>query len=285
MVCCCGTTVADIRSVEFISTPVGGPQTPIKKVSREYQGRRRRRVVNAALIMLAGASVVMAFVVVDGPRPRRTIADANPSSSSVSDSAARPESAPPPVRPVYRHSVVPGGVRSAEEITTAMQRDEVVAAHYKGVKPELMRNERLQKPLLAHVSYRIGSQVYWTKKPVQLPANEPVLTDGTTTIRERCGNLISMEPLAPASEDEPPLPSFDVLMDPMDFRWQPLVYTPPPLRSIGAPPPPARASQPPPPGTPSPMAAPVPVPEPNTLVLIAIGAAAVAARQLRKRAQ
>ena len=54
-----------------------------------------------------------------------------------------------------------------------------------------MRNERLQQPLLAHVSYRLGDKIYWTKKPVQLPKNEPVMTDGRTSIRERCGNLIS----------------------------------------------------------------------------------------------
>jgi len=266
--------------VEFISTPVGGPKTPIKKVSKGYEARRRRRLLNAGWIALSICSVVMAFVVADDPKTRRKIAEANAVATPTAHNTSneRAESTPPPVRPVYRHSVIPGGVRSSEEIANAMRLDDVVAEHYKGIKPELMRSERLQQPLLAHVSYRIGSKVYWTRKPVQLPVNEPVMTDGTTTIRERCGNLISMEPLAPASEDEPPTPSFDVLMDPVPLQWQPMAYTPPPLRAVGAPPPP-------PPGTPTPMAAPVPVPEPGTLMLIAIGAAAGIAHRLRKRAQ
>jgi hypothetical protein len=177
-----------------------------------------------------------------------------------------------------------------------------------------MRNDRLQKPLLAHVSYRLGDKVYWTKKPVQLPANEPVMTDGTTTIRERCGNLISMEPLAPASEEEPPLPSFDLLMDPMQFAWMRLDYTPPALRrgtpALAKPTPlsspfsvpgtfgppgrptgqksdesPSTQSVDPPPETVTPVEAPLPVPEPNTLTLFGLAGAAGVAHYLRKRAR
>ena len=214
-------------------------------------------------------------------------------------------------------------MRSPEEIESAIARDQVVAAHYKGIKPQLMRNERLQQPLLAHVSYRLGDKIYWTKKPVQLPKNEPVMTDGKTSIRERCGNLMSMDPLAPASEEEPPLPSFDLLMDPIQFAWMRLDYTPPAVRrgtpapgkpvqgspspalfSVGGPvgvpglrsgegspgSPSVRSidpSDPPdPPGvTINPVEAPLPVPEPNTLTLFGLAGAAGVAHYLRKRAR
>jgi len=180
------------------------------------------------LAVLALGGIAMSFVLVI-QSPRRVIADAS-TAGAESNGSVRAASVAAPVRPVYRHSVVPGGVRSPEEIAAVVQRDKVVAAHYKDITPQLMRNERLKQPLLAHVSYRLGDKVYWTRKPVQLPLNEPIMTDGKTTIRERCGNLISVEPLAPASEDEPALPSFDLLMDPIEFAWMGLDYTPPGVR-------------------------------------------------------
>jgi len=225
-------------TVEFISAPVGGPTTPVKVLSKQYKVRRRRRIVTGLLAGLALSAIAMSFVLVKGPAPRRTISDAR--SSAVRPGAGAPVRKAPvaaPVRPVYRYSVVPGGVRSSEEIAGVIKRDQVVAAHYRGVDPQRMRSERLQQPLLAHVSYRMGDKVYWTKKPVQLPKNEPVMTDGKMMIRERCGNLISMEPLAPASEEEPSLPSFDLLVAPTELAWQrlnlPLVSRPPSRRSGG----------------------------------------------------
>lgn len=211
--------------MEFISAPVGGQKTPAKVLSKQYKARRRRRLVTGLLAAVAIGGIALSFVLFKGPVPRQTLTDQ--STSAVRPNAgqsARGKSATAAVRPVYRHSVVPGGVRSSEEIASVIQRDQVVAAHYRDINPQLMRNERLQQPLLAHVSYRLGDKVYWTRKPVLLPKNEPVMTDGKTTIRERCGNLISMEPLAPASEEEPPLASFDRLLDPVPVAWMRLNY-------------------------------------------------------------
>jgi hypothetical protein len=296
--------------VEFISAPVGGPKTPTKVLSKQYKIRRRRRIVTGLLTVLALGGIAM-FVLVKDPAPRRVIADASPVSPDA-DRVVRTVPVAAPVRAVYRHSVVPGGVRSPEEIAYVVQRDPVVAAHYKNIIPQLMRNQRLQQPLLAHVSYRLGNKVYWTKKPVQLPTNEPVMTDGTTTIRERCGNLISMEPLAPVSDEEPALPSFDLPMDPMEFAWMRLDYTPPgipskpvpgsaSLRSVpfavpgptGAPGlrageqpgEPSTQTVDPPADTFTPVEVPLPVPEPNTLTLFGLAGAAGIAHYFRKRAQ
>ena len=294
--------------MEFISAPVGGQKTPVKVLSKQYKARRRRRIVTGTLAALAVGSIAMSYVLVRDPAPHRVTADASPDVPAAGR-VVRADSAVASVRPVYRHSVVPGGVRSPEEIEYVIQRDQVVAAHYKDINPRLMRNERLQKPLLAHVSYRLGDKVYWTKKAVQLPANEPVMTDGKTTIRERCGNLISMEPLAPAAEEEPPVPSFDLLMDPIELAWMRLDYTPPGIPAKPGPAPPSRLSVPgpiggpvlrstekpgeppstrsvdPPGGILTPVEAPLPVPEPNTLTLFGLAGAAGLAHYLRKRAQ
>ena len=117
-------------------------------------------------------------------------------------------------RPIFRYSIVPGGVRSSSEVARAMQLDPVVKNHYAKVTPAALRSETLSAPMTAHVSYRVGDKVYWTKKTVALPAGEKVLTDGTTMLRQRCGNIISMAPLAPALEAEPAIPDFDLHVDP-----------------------------------------------------------------------
>ena len=276
--------------MEFVSSPVDGPKKPIKRLNSGYVARRRRRILSAVLSIVVVGAIAMAFAV-DWRLLPRALPGAE-SSTAMSAPAPAPaasaETAEPPVRPIYRHSVVPGGVRSPQEIELAMQRDPVVAEHYKNIVPAEMRSERLQKPVLAHVSYRLGDKVYWTKKPVQLPANEPIMTDGTKSIRERCGNLISMDPLAPSTDEEPPPPSFDLLMDPMEFPWQLLTYVPPPKPV--APPPPGSPFVAPPPATigtsgvaPYSNEVPMPVPEPNTLMLIGLGAAAAGAHYLRKR--
>ena len=270
-------------------------------------------MANLGLGVVALSTIVMAFVLADRPVDKRTAASAGDSF----DGAVQParivnaEAPVPPVRPIYRHSVVPGGVRSQEEIAYAMERDPVVASHYAKIIPASMRNERLQKPMLAHVSYRLGEKIYWTKKPVPPPANEPVMTDGQQMIRERCGNLISMEPLAPTTEEEPPVPSFDLLMDPIQFQWMRLAYTPPPrptpkpnatatalppvvFRPFAPAPPvgrpggtPTTQSIPTPGGRPEVLEAPVPVPvpEPSTLMMFGLAGAAGAAHWLRRRAR
>ena len=56
---------------------------------------------------------------------------------------------------------------------------------------------------MAYVSYRIGDRVFWTRKPVRIPAGETLLTDGETEIRARCGNAVSDLAREPVSDVEP----------------------------------------------------------------------------------
>jgi hypothetical protein len=94
-------------------------------------------------------------------------------------------------RPVFNGSVVPGGVYSLDELRRAVDRDAVVADHYRNVNLDEMRAVTLTAGRSAYVSYRRGDRVHWTRERVWLKAGETVLTDGTTMIRARCGNCVS----------------------------------------------------------------------------------------------
>ncbi|MDX2180342.1 MAG: PEP-CTERM sorting domain-containing protein [Bryobacteraceae bacterium] len=106
-------------------------------------------------------------------------------------------------RPVYRNSVLRGGVRSSEELERRLATDAAAAKHYAGVRAAKLRPAVLDKPKSAYVSYRIGDRIYWTAKPVTLAAGETVLTGGEETVRARCGNRLSDEPETPVAEAEP----------------------------------------------------------------------------------
>jgi hypothetical protein len=90
----------------------------------------------------------------------------------------------------------------------------VVAEHYRSVSLGSVRTELVPEDRLAYVSYRIGNKIYWTKNKVHLKKGEMILTDGLTQVRARCGNCISMQPMAPTSEAEPDAVQTDALMAP-----------------------------------------------------------------------
>jgi hypothetical protein len=96
-----------------------------------------------------------------------------------------------PERAMFPYSVVPGGVDSVDELRKAIATDAVVAGHYTGFDLSKARVERLDAPRIAHVSYRVGEHVYWTRKSMVLPAGERVITDGTHVARTRCGNQVA----------------------------------------------------------------------------------------------
>ena len=117
------------------------------------------------------------------------------------------------MRTLFRHSVVPGGVLTADEVETAMGRDGIVAAHYSAINPSELRVETLPQDRAVYMSYRIGDEVFWTKQKVWLRQGETILTDGAHQIRTRCGNCIAFAPMAPTSDDEPGEMEFDALTD------------------------------------------------------------------------
>jgi PEP-CTERM motif-containing protein len=117
-------------------------------------------------------------------------------------------------RPVYRYSVVPGGVRDVQELKWAAEHDPVVAEHYRGFDYDHARVVRLALAQTAYVSYRIGSKVYWTRHRVSLKKGETVITDGTITARTRCANRVEELPKQGTSESEPPAAKFDERLQP-----------------------------------------------------------------------
>ncbi|MDZ4801097.1 MAG: hypothetical protein SGI92_23310, partial [Bryobacteraceae bacterium] len=120
-------------------------------------------------------------------------------------------------RYVYPMSVVPGGVYSAAEVERARRIDPVVAIHYAGLNVVQLRRELLEEPVLRYVSFRRGNQVYWTRRPMRIPAGEAVLADGDRMVRARCGNRLSEspeEPVLPVTEKEPTVVDLEIPMPP-----------------------------------------------------------------------
>ena len=199
----------------------------------------------------------------------------------------------PPVRVVYPYSVVLGGVRSVEELKNAIASDPVVSAHYASFDLSSARIIRLDRDRSMHVSYRLGSQVYWTKKKLKLEKGETLITDGVNTARTRCGNMISETVSEAVFPNEPTVQEMDAPLNPPETGIQTESDVPPdpPVTQIPginmapveeAPPPPPIENDPVillppgPPGIPWWPAPPPPrhvvsVPEPRTLVLLLIG--------------
>ncbi len=105
--------------------------------------------------------------------------------------------------PVYPYSVIPGGARNPRELREALSRDAVAANHYADFNVRSAFPTRLPVSRAAYVSYRRGSQIYWTSKKISLPAGELVLCDGKNMVRGRCGNRISDVPRQPTAPYEP----------------------------------------------------------------------------------
>jgi hypothetical protein len=184
--------------------------------SQNEQHRRRRHqrasgftagaVFAAVLVALTAIAVGMWSV--SGTTPTSAPMDAldYPESSDIDATLTTAVS-----HPIYPYSVIPGGAHSRQDLLDAINRDQVVAAHYRNLSPERMRVERLPEERRAYVSYRKGDRIYWTKEKVTLPAGEPILTDGVTQIRARCGNCIAFEPQFPTSDEEPDAVEFEAL--------------------------------------------------------------------------
>lgn len=112
-------------------------------------------------------------------------------------------------RQIYPYSVVPGGVRDAQELKWVADHDPVVKAHYAGFDFDHAHVVRLAFARTAHVSYRIGNKVYWTRRRVKLKKGETLLTDGKITARTRCANRVEDVPQKAISAEEPAAAKFE----------------------------------------------------------------------------
>ena len=106
-------------------------------------------------------------------------------------------------RRVYPYSVVDGGVHSVQELRSAIGRDPAVAKHYSSFKLDRARVTEAKTDRHFHVSYRIGDEIFWTKKRLKVARGERLITDGTNFTRTRCANVLSEAPKGKTSPDEP----------------------------------------------------------------------------------
>jgi hypothetical protein len=120
--------------------------------------------------------------------------------------------APSGQRRIYPYSVIPGGVRDANDLREIAARDYVVARHFAGFEYRRARLIRARAARAVYMSYRMRNRIFWTHKKVLLHAGDLLLTDGTITARARCGNQISETEQSEVSPDEP---SEDVLDQPV----------------------------------------------------------------------
>jgi len=118
-------------------------------------------------------------------------------------------------RPVYPYSVIPHGVESQQELQTAVHQDPVVTAHYSDFRVPAAHPIRLSREHQFFVSYRVGNQIFWTRKKITLHAGEMLLTDGEHLARTRCGNRLSEVPATPTAPSEPTDRSFDTPVVPL----------------------------------------------------------------------
>jgi hypothetical protein len=131
---------------------------------------------------------------------RNLSTDSSPDSGKTRAAAANQGQS---ARPVYPYSIVPGGIRSVAELKAAIATDAVVSAEYSGFHLEDARVIRLDHDRSAHVSYRVGDRVLWTRRTLKLAKGETLITDGVVTARTKCGNLISDDFVGPVSPNEP----------------------------------------------------------------------------------
>jgi hypothetical protein len=110
---------------------------------------------------------------------------------------------------VYPYSVVDGGVHSVEELRSAISRDSVVAKHYSSFKLDRARVIEAKADRHFHVSYRIGNEIFWTKKRLKVARGERLITDDAHFTRTRCANVLSEVPKWKTSPDEPTAEVFD----------------------------------------------------------------------------
>jgi hypothetical protein len=103
----------------------------------------------------------------------------------------------------YPHALARCGVRSDEELRQVRESEDDLRVHYADVgfvQPAVLKSDERD-----YVSYRMGSRIVWTSKPLLIRAGEIVLKDRAgNTIRARCGNRLSSMPRTPIAPYMPP---------------------------------------------------------------------------------
>jgi hypothetical protein len=139
-------------------------------------------------------------------------------------------------RPVYPYSIIRGGAYSKAELVDALEMDSVAARHYATFHRSLVYITQSTFTEPVYLSYRVGDAVYWTRRPVQLPKGETLLTDGKNFARARCGNRISPVLQAPVNDTEPAPETMDTPQRPANTIADLSMWTENRILTLEAPP-------------------------------------------------
>lgn len=164
--------------------------------------------LRAPLLLLVPAVLLVTFFALRHERPSDTVAVSAPAPLLQTNwqTAFDPSASASPAsrRAVFPYSVIPGGVRDANELHSAAAMDPVVAEHYSDFRIARAHTIRLDRPTAMFVSYRMNNHVYWTRNRMTIPAGETLISDGESYARVRCGNRLSPIAALPVSISEPP---------------------------------------------------------------------------------
>jgi hypothetical protein len=185
----------------------------IRYIRKTKPNKTKRQPTTAAFLVLGLLSVLSTFVFREVSQLSRSDDSSSnvPTTGSTSwplnwnwnDAGSSPAAALNAEHPVYPYSVIPGGAHSSRELIEAVKREPVVASHYAEFAVGNARVIGIARDTQVYVSYRLGNQIYWTKKRVTLHKGETLLSDGKYLARTRCGNRISEIPTDPTSPSEP----------------------------------------------------------------------------------
>lgn len=208
---------------------------PWRRVRHRSSARRMFPWMMATTVLVTLALACLQDV--EDPENSGALA-AGSSESSVSGPAHFKRFLPPvavshnPQRLIYPYSVIPGGVRSVQELKLAILADRYIASHYSDFDFSKSRIIRLEVGKTAYVAYRVNNEIFWTKNKLKLRSGEELITDGVHYARLRCGNPISEDPHGETSSKEPPPDLLDTPLDsklvPPGRKPVPIVFFPPP---------------------------------------------------------
>lgn len=201
---------------------------PVRVRVRKRRSRRRRRIRRlrwlALLTVLFAASATIGWLATNRPHSFSKAALVKPASPVTNESlsllATRAHLRPTlrrQGRPVYQYSVVPGGVRTPEELRAIAAHDRAVADHYAGFRYDRAHLVRLQHAERVYLSYRMNGKIYWTRTRHPLPAGETLITDGEIAGRTRCANQISVRKQLGVAPIEPPQDALEQVEPPPMF--------------------------------------------------------------------
>ena len=151
------------------------------RLGRRTRHRRRRfirRFTLALLIVTVAGTAAWRLASELGSTPVRV--EATPTAwesadprTSLAFLAAKPHKKRwiPKSRLLYPYSIIPGGVEDPDELRLVAENDHIVRQHFAGFNFKRARVVQLSKPRVVYLSYRLGDQVFWTKKPVFKPAH------------------------------------------------------------------------------------------------------------------